>query len=560
MTHAFIVNAGNTPIRVPFLDKGIYNGREQLNTRVLDIDLEALTTQTVGTDYWLSANLDRQAEGIVYAFREDAVREDEIVRPKNASGTVDAAYCSQTTGSNPRRFRIETEASCRMQVLPGSGGAVQDPPLTDDKRISLKPVDFIPDPERRPHGFRLRTASGNPADFSGTNLARKVGMTLVTDNSVYVMGNFNLHSTNGLQSGIIEEFRDTPLLKDVALGPGYIDAFYSRATLNTDTFANLARDHWRPVEILSDAISVLSGTFRDGAIEDGFLNPAPTTAGVNAGTTSTTSYMNQNRPIFRAAVFPAGLAKNGVVRENGDNTTTASAPIYIDRNGTYYVTHTKTSIVPTSTPKPFYGVYDVATGGGRCSVATQVDCWLWFTTGIINRDNNIRPADTTPTFVNAVFVSGIVPSRFRQPYGGLHNYPRLIEYWKTGPNTGDPDIDLHIAGAFLQLNFSTAATAPHEQIAWEENEQTDGPDDSDIRDRYTSTTGYYKPPNRRWGYDVGLLYVPPAPAARRFATFGAPRSEYYRELPADDPYVVNLRCAKDKNGDLVFPNNNVCPS
>jgi hypothetical protein len=554
--NAFKINAGtNGVLQVAFLDKGIYNGREQLNTRVLDIDLEALTTQTVVTDYWLSANLDKQAEGIVYAFREDAVREDEIVRPKNASGTVDAAYCSQTTGSNPREFRIETDANCRMRVLPGSGGAVQDPPLTDDKRISLKPVDFIPDPERRPHGFRLRTASGNPADFSGTNYARKVGMTFVTDNSVYIMGNFNLHSTNGLQSGIIEEFRDTPLLKDVALGPGYIDAFYNRATLNTDTFANLARDHWRPVEILSDGISVLSGTFRDGAIEDGFLNPAPTAAGVNAGTTSTTSYMNQNRPIFKAAVFPAGLAKNGVVRENGDNTTTASAPIYIDRNGTYYVTHTKTSIVPTSTPKPFYDVYDVATGGAGCNATTQVDCWLWFTNSLVERDNNIRPADTTPTFVNAVFVSGIVPSRFGQPYGGLHNYPRLIEYWKLGPdpNTRD-EIDLHIAGAFLQLNFSTAATAPHEQIAWEEGQLPR------TATGYGNTTGYYKPPNRRWGYDVGLLYVPPAPAARRFVTFGAPRSEYYRELPADDPYVVNLRCAKDKNGTLIFSQNNVCPT
>jgi len=548
--NAFKINAGtNGVLQVAFLDKGIYNGREQLNTRVLDIDLEALTTQTVVTDYWLSANLDRRAEGIVYAFREDAVREDEIVRPK---GTVNAAYCSQTTGSNPREFRIETDANCRMRVLPGSGGAVQDPPLTDDKRISLKPVDFIPDPERRPHGFRLRTASGNPTDFSGTNYARKVGMTLVTDNSVYIMGNFNLHSTNGLQSGIIEEFRDTPLLKDVALGPGYIDAFYNRATLNTDNFANLARDHWRPVEILSDAISVLSGTFRDGAIEDGFRSPTPTTAG---GNTDTTSYMNQNRPIFRADVFPNGLDPAGVIRENGGNTS--SSPVYIDRNGTYYVTHTKTSIAAGSSPVAFHTIYDVAqTGNNQCrpGAATDVNCWLWFTNSLINRDNNIRTADTTPTFVNAVFVSGIVPSRIRQPYGGLHNYPRLIEYWKSGPNSTDPDIDLHIAGAFLQLNFSTAATAPHEQIAWEEGQLPR------TATGYGNTTGYYKPPNRRWGYDVGLLYVPPAPAARRFVTFGAPRSEYYRELPADDPYVVNLRCARNANGALVFPNNNVCPS
>ena len=74
--NAFKINTGTTGVlQVAFLDKGIYDGREQLNTRVLDIDLDALTTQTVGTDYWLSADLDRDAEGIVYAFREYAVRE-----------------------------------------------------------------------------------------------------------------------------------------------------------------------------------------------------------------------------------------------------------------------------------------------------------------------------------------------------------------------------------------------------------------------------------------------------------------------------------------------------
>jgi hypothetical protein len=119
-------------------------------------------------------------------------------------------------------------------------------------------------------------------------------------------------------------------------------------------------------------------------------------------------------------------------------------------------------------------------------------------------------------------------------------------------------VDVTIAGAFIQLNFSTASTAPYEQVAWESGE--DPNDTTKFPTTSNAFIEYYQPPNRRWGYDVGLLYVPPAPAARRFVTFGAPRSEYYRELPADDPYVVNLRCARNANGDLVFPNNNVCPS
>jgi hypothetical protein len=56
---------------------------------------------------------------------------------------------------------------------------------------------------------------------------------------------------------------------------------------------------------------------------------------------------------------------------------------------------------------------------------------------------------------------------------------------------------------------------------------------------------------------VGLLYLPPAPAARRFVTIGSPRSEYYREIAADDPYIINLRCAKDKDGRLIL--SGLCP-
>ena len=50
---------------------------------------------------------------------------------------------------------------------------------------------------------------------------------------------------------------------------------------------------------------------------------------------------------------------------------------------------------------------------------------------------------------------------------------------------------------------------------------------------------------------------PPAPAAARFVTIGSPRSEYYREVAADDPYVELLKCALDSDGDKVLPS--LCP-
>ncbi|MEL7377463.1 MAG: hypothetical protein AAFN65_10920, partial [Bacteroidota bacterium] len=135
--------------------------------------------------------------------------------------------------------------------------------------------------------------------------------------------------------------------------------------------------------------------------------------------------------------------------------------------------------------------------------------------------------------VNATIISGIVPSRKEQSFGGLHNFPRFLERWDVGDGE-DNKVPLFIQGAFLQLNFSTAGTAPFDADAW-------NPGDNPKKEE---RIGYYSPPSRRWGYDVGLQYSPAGPIAQRFVTIERPRSEHYRELPIEDPYVKNLRCAK----------------
>lgn len=518
---AFLIATPTSRIQVTFLDKGVYNGREQLNARVLDIDLEAITrnrTQASGGDYWLSADPDRAAEGVVYAFREDAVREDEIVRPKNPATAVTSAFCQGTNTATPRRFAIETDYRCRMNVAPGvannttTGLTFQDPPLTTGELVSLKPVDFFADPERRAHGFRLRTASDDPADFSGGNTAefptgRRVGMTFVTDNSVYIQGNFNPHSPTGKVTDIIEEFTQT--LYDKPLAAAFGAPFYNdRTTLNTASFATLTQDHWRPVEILADAITLLSSSFRDGSVEDGFTKALPANDGGG-----TSSYMNQNRPRLADE-------QTAWVRES----TVAGSPVWIDRNGTYYRDD-------AGTLRPFYDVYNAA------------NQWVEFTNNA-ERRRNLQSASRT--FVNATFISGLVPQRPQQGYGGLHNFVRFLEDWKD-------TVELFISGSFIQLNFSTNATGPFEHDAWQPDQDP----------KAATLIDYYRAPQRRWGYDVALLYVPPAPAARRFVNIGAPRSEYYRELPADDPYIANLRCAtKGSPTDFVFAEANIrgtCP-
>lgn len=99
-------------------------------------------------------------------------------------------------------------------------------------------------------------------------------------------------------------------------------------------------------------------------------------------------------------------------------------------------------------------------------------------------------------------------------------------------------------GAFIQLNFSTQATGPFDQDQWEV------PNTAACRDVNTAFNcaaqaaewiRYYSPPNRRWGYDVGLQLAPAGPVASRFITPARQRSEYYRELRRMTP--ISCGCA-----------------
>jgi hypothetical protein len=89
------------------------------------------------------------------------------------------------------------------------------------------------------------------------------------------------------------------------------------------------------------------------------------------------------------------------------------------------------------------------------------------------------PASMT---VNAAIVTGNVPSTGTgntQFSGGVHNLPRLLEYWSGGTTYN------------LTLNTSIVVLFPS-QIA---TNQWQLP-------LNTSSSGYYNPPNRNWGFDV----------------------------------------------------------
>ena len=75
-----IIDTDGTLVNTAMLDKVLYNGREEMAVRVLDLDLDVLTSDTNVADYWITDDRD-SISGILYAAREDAPREDSIVRP-----------------------------------------------------------------------------------------------------------------------------------------------------------------------------------------------------------------------------------------------------------------------------------------------------------------------------------------------------------------------------------------------------------------------------------------------------------------------------------------------
>jgi hypothetical protein len=272
-----LIRIGDQCHRVPFKDSVFYDGREAMAVRALNIDLALLTNNVNGQarglingDTWLPAGIGENREGgIFYAFREDAVREDAIARPP--LGTFDSYLTSWRNRNASGDYASGDLGSAGIMNAgqPGRGTAngqtVWDPPVSD-AGLSPKPVDYYADPDRRPYGFRLR--NGARLARGGFNLDEAVfGLSFVSDNPVYIQGDFNLHQTRDGRR--LEEF--TTLL-EFDPQTGLYRNFYGRLRRDEDRrFARAAQDLWRPSEVLGDSVNILSADFCDGSIDDAFV-------------------------------------------------------------------------------------------------------------------------------------------------------------------------------------------------------------------------------------------------------------------------------------------------
>lgn len=555
-----------TRVAVPFLDRAFFDGRQLMLVRTLDVDLGMLRGSRVGSRnaVWLPQS------GIVYAFREDAVREDAISRPACTTTGCEMDLRNPADPRDPRVRPVNSEPP-RSTLNSGENG------------ISTKSIDSFPDPDRRMHGFRLRNGiqlkRNRSLEGTAINAADNTkGLSFFTDQPVYIQGDFNWHQDgdDDTMGSLLEEFTE-PLEEDYT-------NFYSRTNSN-NKFAKSDEDRWRPSEILADSITILSNGFCDGSVADTFIryNPTAIVSGFKLGAntrytlpdssvvdgssfnnagearnyyhedsglfdpgcakreTEYTSFHNQNRPAQRMPADSDWVRENSrydaIAERRGSpidsHLVDITAPIKISRAGQPLVVRSRAATPGTLNPplppvafnvlspsSPAYYGYgqDVDTNGVYANTRQS--------RGL--RESILIPADETR--VNSIIVSGINPSRPKQGYGGLQNFPRFLERWSRKR--------LFFSGSLIQLSYTNYATAPFEL----ENIEPPLPDWGTklAADPDKQNIPYFMAPFRRWGYDVGLQFSPASPAAARFVTQSKNRTEYYVEPPASDPYIANL--------------------
>lgn len=179
---------------------------------------------------------------------------------------------------------------------------------------------------------------------------------------------------------------------------------------------------------------------------------------------------------------------------------------------------------------------------------------------------------TNSTF-NMVAVAGQGPIRVNpgsdrnEDGGGLHNFVRTLENW--GGRAPITNVTLEINGSFIQSKQNNFATGPFLTILNDDdidasdeylfidrqgyktdNNRIDG---FDTGDEVLGALPYYNPPQRQFGFDIGLLTQPADLFAEQFTVEQAENpKEFLREVGRNDDWVHDLLCAaqaSDRVGD-----------
>ncbi len=167
----------------------------------------------------------------------------------------------------------------------------------------------------------------------------------------------------------------------------------------------------------------------------------------------------------------------------------------------------------------------------------------------------------TNTIFNATFVVGNSPGRTDEVSSGLQNFVRFLENWDSRT--------AKISGSFIQLKRSSFSTAPIAPIFTNRQSSATASKDYNLSlfdyslDTYPTRNvsgllPFYAAPNRKWGFDVGLLSEQPDLFAQRFTAppTGRP-NEFFREVGRDDTWVKTLLCAGEASNQTGIPTTTV---
>ena len=590
---------GQVPYAVPFLDRAIYDGRQLMLTRVLDMDIGLMRSEAI-----VGGELGEPLlpmSGIVYAFREDSVREDAIARPADGS-------------ANNRMSAIDPSKPVDPKIDMTSPGRVG---------ISIKPVDYLPDPERRVHGFRLRNGAQikrNQALLDAKGIAavdNYRGLSIFTDQPLYVQGDMNLHQdgTDDNQVGpnpSMEEFKGpNGKMRGVTFSEkndgnaGFAKLFYERGTTGRgekdSNFAKASVDRWRPTELLADSVTILSENFCDGSASDQFVRydrsdyykgqQRTYSNGDNKRTAESFRgiYHDKDRGFARTGLYSVGCSTKESNRGNDErgfssfrNSDQPLTPLktfdWVRENPhpTSYSEALRTNYDPSNAPAGDYMSPIKISRSGlpilRESLKATVTCDI--ASGTKQTCNPLPTVtrlygdtkDTTTPDVSAMqfrsiggndskddnrfsirqdnkatqaTINSILVSGITPSQIG-QSYGGLQNLPRFVENWDKQPLDY--AGSFIQLSFSNYATAPWEVEGWEY-----GPDgkETPIIDDKKENLLFYLAPLRTWGYDVALQLAPAGPAASRFVIPRSSRNEFYTEPQINDPYIQTLcRAAK----------------
>ena len=194
-------------------------------------------------------------------------------------------------------------------------------PGTGDTQLRASAVDLKLDPTRRPNAIMLLEGDRLDRDRTPTNdgffYDEEKGLILATDLPVYVKGDFNRHESADT-SADLEEF-------NASLADDWSN-FYNRSTLSTDfacrrnqTGCNetAGGDLWRSATIVSDAVTVLSDTFRFGFRVEGDYDLRNNAGGVHSESTTTNNIVDITIPPDGVLDDPANTRRdNGFLANN----------------------------------------------------------------------------------------------------------------------------------------------------------------------------------------------------------------------------------------------------